>query len=449
MFKNLRTSKQISLKFTLFSAAILVVVAFIVNLFFFYSWYIEAKQPSFSQVRVLWGFFPQPSKDYPWFLDREWGNTWENNPPLERRNMQRKIDGTKFSPKEKFPLHELRLDSDSEDAKQFLEKNNFLSIVEIDWYYLYIQKVWNEVLVRNVTSQVNLQTSLIWITICVFVFWTLLSYIVSLWFVKTSLKKLNTLNEALEHLDIDHLDKKIDIVWAEDDEINKVIKVFNKAIEKIHLQTIWLKDFVRNASHELRTPLMWISTLIDVARKSKDYEGALIEVKSEIKRMDALLETLLLITRLEETVWLEKEVMDLVPSIKNTIKQLEDEYKEKDIHVSEELPNSLMLSVHNQWWHSIMTNLLRNAFKYVDDQGKINIILNEKSLEICNTWKIIEKNDIDHIRERFWQGDNSHSDSKSFWLWLYLSKLFAEKQEFDLTCESEEWKGTTFILKFN
>jgi hypothetical protein len=46
--------------------------------------------------------------------------------------MQRKIDSTKFSPKEKFPLHELRLDSDSEDAKQFLEKNNFLSIVEID-----------------------------------------------------------------------------------------------------------------------------------------------------------------------------------------------------------------------------------------------------------------------------------------------------------------------------
>jgi hypothetical protein len=100
----------------------------------------------------------------------------------------------------------LRLDSDSEDAKQFLEKNNFLSIVEIDWYYLYIQKVWNEVLVRNVTSQVNLQTSLIWITICVLVFSTLLSYIVWLRFVNTSLNNLITLNEALEHSDIDHLD---------------------------------------------------------------------------------------------------------------------------------------------------------------------------------------------------------------------------------------------------
>jgi signal transduction histidine kinase len=32
---------------------------------------------------------------------------------------------------------------------------------------------------------------------------------------------------------------------------------------------------------------------------------------------------------------------------------------------------------------------------------------------------------------------------------LYLSKLFAEKQNFDLTCESEEGKGTTFILTFS
>jgi hypothetical protein len=33
-------------------------------------------------------------------------------------------------------------------------------------------------------------------------------------------------------------------------------------------------------------------------------------------------------------------------------------------------------------------------------------------------------------------------------LWLYLSRLFAEKQGFELYCESEEWKWVTFILKF-
>jgi hypothetical protein len=27
--------------------------------------------------------------------------------------------------------------------------------------------------------------------------------------------------------------------------------------------------------------------------------------------------------------------------------------------------------------------------------------------------------------------------------------LFAEKQWFDLSCESENWEGVTFILKFN
>jgi hypothetical protein len=39
-------------------------------------------------------------------------------------------------------------------------------------------------------------------------------------------------------LDIDHLDKKIEIEGAEDDEINKVIKVFNQTIEKIHVQAL-------------------------------------------------------------------------------------------------------------------------------------------------------------------------------------------------------------------
>jgi signal transduction histidine kinase len=56
---------------------------------------------------------------------------------------------------------------------------------------------------------------------------------------------------------------------------------------------------------------------------------------------------------------------------------------------------------------------------------------------------------LEKIWERFWQWDTSHSDRKSFWLGLYLSKLFAEKQWFDLFCESEKWKWVAFILKFN
>jgi methyl-accepting chemotaxis protein len=60
----------------------------------------------------------------------------------------------------------------------------------------------------------------------------------SLFFVKTALKKLNTLNDALETLDIDHLNHRILIEGAADDEINKVSKKFNQALEKIENQTL-------------------------------------------------------------------------------------------------------------------------------------------------------------------------------------------------------------------
>jgi len=43
-------------------------------------------------------------------------------------------------------------------------------------------------------------------------------------------------------------------------------------MEKIHTQTLSLKDFVTNASHELKTPLMSINTEIDYALKTKKHE---------------------------------------------------------------------------------------------------------------------------------------------------------------------------------
>ena len=444
MFKNLKTSTQISLKFTVFSAVILLFVACFMNFFFFSFWYFGFKNPPFMRDESL-----KTSRVLTWSL-RWW--TWGlvSDRSMDRcPNWMCKPDGDRrFNPEQNFPQHKLHLNSDSEEAKELLSQKNILWIYKVDGYYLYLQKDWNFLQVNNVTPQVELQYSLLWVSIAILIVWILLSYIASLFFVKTALKKLNTLNEALESLDIDHLHHRIQIEWAEDDEINKVSKKFNQALEKISNQTLWLKDFVRNASHELRTPLMWISTLVDLARKSKNYDESLKEVKEEIKRMDELLDSLLLITRIEETVKLDKEKYDIVKSLNTTLKQLTLEFEGKDIVLNQDIPEVLFKEVHKQWWESIMTNLLRNAFKYVPEKGEINVSLDENCFKVWNSWSWIAKENMEKIWERFWQWDSSNSDRKSFWLWLYLSRLFAEKQGFELYCESEEWKWVTFILKF-
>jgi signal transduction histidine kinase len=93
---------------------------------------------------------------------------------------------------------------------------------------------------------------------------------------------------------------------------------------------------------------MGISTLVDLARKSKNYEETLQEVKSEIKRMDGLLDSLLLITRIEETVKLEKENINIVQSLQSTLKQLSSEFEEKDISIKQNIPDKLEIEVHKQ-----------------------------------------------------------------------------------------------------
>lgn len=461
MFKNLKTSKQISLKFTLFSAVLLIVVACIVNIFFFYSWYLELKGPTFMLPFINDDVNVWDQKE----INNEWSDinffnifrdgkenrrkSWEQFITWDNFKLPRLKDSeNRFSPERDFPRHELRLLSSSQEAQAILEHDSTLNIMVIDGYYLHVNQVGDQLVVRNVSPQISLQMSLFWISLLVCAVWIILSYFISLWFVKSSLKKLNSLNSALEKLDIDNLKQDIEIEWAEDDEINKVIMKFNEAIKKIENQTVWLKDFVRNASHELRTPLMWVSTLIDLARKSKDYEWTLQEVKWEIKRMDWLLEALLLITKVEERVELPKEKIDLIPSLKSTITELKKEFELKEIEVKLDIPEKIEINVNQQWWESIMRNLLRNAFKYCDNGWTLHIELNKEHFKVQNSWEGIPQENIDKIWERFWQADSSHWDTKSFWLWLYLSKLFAEKQKFGLSCDSKIGEGATFTLSF-
>ncbi len=223
-----------------------------------------------------------------------------------------------------------------------------MDISEIDEYYLQVQKVGSWLVVRNVTQEVELQIMLLWISLLVIGGGMLLSYLVSLFFVKSALKKLNNLNEMLDSLDIDRLDQQLEITGHRHDEINRVMRKFNQALVKIECQTRGLKDFVKNASHELKTPLMGITSLLSLARKSKDYETTLEQIKIEIKRMDSLLETLLLITQIEEKTELSKEKTELTASIKSLVEQFQLQYQEKNLTLDLVLPEQLTIAVNPQ-----------------------------------------------------------------------------------------------------
>ena len=211
------------------------------------------------------------------------------------------------------------------------------------------------------------------------------AYGFSFLFVKKALKKLKKPNQALEKLDIDHLNQPLLVEGNPKDEINKVSQKFNLALAKIQRQTLGLKDFIKNASHELKTPLMTIFTLSDLARKTKDYEEIIKKIKEEAKSMDQLLETLLLITQIEDKTELPKQELNLSQSLTGLLEQYQLTYQEKNLNFISDFPPALTKNVHPQGRITIVSNLLSNACKFAPQGGTIQISLNDQELKISDT----------------------------------------------------------------
>lgn len=347
--------------------------------------------------------------------------------------------------REKF-INRLSITTDSNEYQE-LQKNEIFK-----WYgisklwtsYFYYQNVNNMVIVRDITTNIQAQKNLLFISIYLLVFFGILSYILSIYFVKTSLNNLNDLIEYVKWLNLNNLDKKFDIIGREDDEINILASKINTMTDRINKQTLALKDFISNASHELKTPLMSISSEIDYSLKAKKYKEWMENIKSEIWNFSNLLDELVLISKLDsgtELTKIDKDVSQVVVSLSNMI---EKKYKEKWLKLDMKL-DKVEKKVHNSSFEIIAKNLIENAFKYTE-KWKISITLNENEFVVKDTWIGINEENLEKIWDRFWQEDSSKTDTTSFGLWLYLVKLLVEKHGRKIQVNSTKWKWSEFKI---
>ncbi len=337
---------------------------------------------------------------------------------------------------------------DSDEGHTLKQSHRIKSIAKVDDMYFMYRKVGNQLIVTNVTQHVIVQKNLIWISIYLMLFFGALAYIISLLFVKTSLKKLNQLLWFLNDLHIDNLDHKITISGHPHDEINMVSEKFNEAMNKIHRQTLSLKDFVTNASHELKTPLMSMSTEIDYTDKTKQYEEGLINLKQQLKGMNTLLEALVAISKLEAQENLKKEEVDISAFTQTIAESIQKINQEKNITLTTHIKKNISKKIHKESRNIIVKNILDNAYKFTPEWWTIDITLDTEKLIIKDSGKGIETDDLEHIRERFRQADRSKTDTKSFGLGLYLTKLLVDKHGWNIAITSKSNKWTTCTINF-
>ncbi|WP_397450630.1 phosphate regulon sensor histidine kinase PhoR [Pseudomonas sp. NA-150] len=230
-------------------------------------------------------------------------------------------------------------------------------------------------------------------------------------------------------------------------------------VTRIHQLEQMRKDFIANVSHELRTPLTvicgYLETLLDnVEGVNPRWVRALQQMQQQGGRMQTLLNDLLLLAKLEATDYPSDNqpvaVSSLLQSIKNDAQELSGQRNQE---ITLEVEGSASLKGSEPELRSAFSNLVFNAVKYTQADGKIQVRWwsDERGahLSVTDSGPGIESKHIPRLTERFYRVDSSRaSNTGGTGLGLAIVKHVLLRHRGTLDINSVVGKGSTFTCHF-
>lgn len=421
----LSTAQRIALRFALTIAGIVLFLGVVINLLFFRSW--RQKEQQHGDMSRM-----PPNMQFTWpeaFIEFQ---------RSQRRFARRYADA--FGPR-----NILILPAGSEEIDELYEHTFVSNLVHIsdEWYLYWLTSSGTQVIVVDVSSVVENQIELFRITLLVIVVMAFFWYAVAIIVVKHSLRDLHMLAEHIQSIDVDSLDKK----WTFDhlpahDEIQIVSTAFQSMAQKLHTQVWAIKQFVANVSHEFKTPLMVLQTAIDLGEKTKNYETMTTQLRQQVVHIQRLLDTLMLLTRLESKEQLTISSVHLRSMIEWVLGGVRQQYPSIVLQLSWD-----DIVVQSDEWllERVFANLLDNAGKFSPDGGVVSINISHDSIRIQDQGQGIPDDQKDNIWDPFWQWDAARWTSW-FGLGLSLVKTLIDLLQWSITLESAPNQWTTVIL---
>jgi two-component system, OmpR family, phosphate regulon sensor histidine kinase PhoR len=216
-------------------------------------------------------------------------------------------------------------------------------------------------------------------------------------------------------------------------------------------------EFVANVSHELKTPLTsilgFVETLKDGGVDDADRVKFLDIIEEQSKKLYAMIEDLLLLSRLESTREpLKLETVPLYPLFEKMRQMFTPLLKEDHLSFTAECePRDLVVTVEPSSFNRALSNLVDNALKYNRREGAVSIkasrTLHGVEIAVSDTGIGIAASDLARIFERFYRADKSRSrETGGSGLGLSISKHIVERHGGRIEVESALGQGSKFSI---
>ena len=218
------------------------------------------------------------------------------------------------------------------------------------------------------------------------------------------------------------------------------------------------KDFVDNISHELRTPLTVLSGYIETFTDQEDlnprWKRAFDQMQSQTRRMNALVNDLLLLSRLENNKKIAKNQIIEMPSLMNQVYDDAQAYNVDYGHtLNLDIDSHYDLIGADMELASAFSNLITNAIKYTPKGGTINIGWHDDGeygyFTVEDNGIGIDPKHLPRLTERFYRVDSARSrQTGGTGLGLAIVKHVLMQHDAYLEVESKENQGSIFKAIF-
>lgn len=213
-----------------------------------------------------------------------------------------------------------------------------------------------------------------------------------------------------------------------------------------------LEMILSDISHQIKTPLTSMYVINDLLKSDKLSKKEKIEFinknKSQLERIEWLVTSLLKLSRLDNGfVKLKKEKVEVAKLIDNCLNPLLIPIELKNQNVVKQIDN-FEIDIDFNWFSEAIINILKNAHEHTNAFGTIKVETSDNSMYfsiiISDNGTGISKQDLPHIFERFYKGDNQ---KESIGIGLNMAKKIIDLSGGEINVLSTPSEGTTFIIK--